>query len=78
MPIYINKKSNHPCALIKEIPKAIVKRISDNSYSEVVFNESIPIYSDTLTKSGFHDNITFIPKTTYTKTTRKRHVSVKS
>ena len=31
-----------------------------------------PIYSDALRKSGFHDNITFIPKTTNTKTNKKK------
>ena len=61
MPVYITK-SNHPSTIIKEIPKAIAKRISDISSSEVVFNESIPIYSEPLTP----------------RQTRKRHVSVKS
>ena len=70
MLVYINRKSNHPPTLIKEIPKAIAKRISDISSSEVVFNESIPIYSDAIRKSGFHDNVTFIPKTTNTKTNK--------
>ena len=74
MPVYI-RKSNHPPTIIKEIPKAIAKRISDISSSEVVFNDSIPIYSDALRKSAFHDNITFIPKTTKTnKKTRKRKI----
>ena len=72
MPVHINRKSNHPPIIIKEIPKAIAKRISDISSSEVVCNESIPIYSDALRKSGFHDNITFIPKTTNTKTNMKK------
>ena len=72
MPVYINRKSNHPPTIIKEIPKAIAKRISDISSSEVVFNESIPIYSDALRKRGFHDNVTFIPKTTNTKTNKKK------
>ena len=62
MPVCINRKSNHSSAITKEIPKAIAKRISDISSSEVVFNESIPIYSEPLTP----------------RQTRKRHVSVKS
>ena len=72
MPVYINRKSNHPPTIIKEIPKAIAKPISDISSSEVVFHESIPIYSDALRKSGFHDNTTFILKTTNTKTNKKK------
>ena len=62
MPVYINRKSNHLPIITKEIPKAIAKQISDISSSEVVFNESIPIYSEPLTP----------------RQTRKRHVSVKS
>ena len=43
MPVYINRKSNHPPTIIKEIPKAIAKQIADISSSEADFNESIPI-----------------------------------
>ena len=66
------QKLNHPSAITKEIPKAIVTRISYISSSEFAFNESIPVYSDALRKSGFHDNITFIPKLTNTKTKKKK------
>ena len=48
MSVYINRKLNHPPTVIKEIPKAIAKLISDISSSEAVFNELIPIYSDAL------------------------------
>ena len=72
MLVYINRKSNYPPIIIKEMPKAIAKRISDFSFNEVVFNLSIPIYSDALGKSGFHDNVKFIPKTTNTKTNKKK------
>ena len=62
MPVYISKKSNHHSTMIKVIPKAIANQISDISSSEAVFNESFSIYSDSLRKSSFHGNITFIPK----------------
>ena len=78
MAVYVNRKSNHPPTVIKEIPKETAKRISDILSSEVVFSESIPIYSDALRKSGFHDSITFIPKTPNSEKNKKRHVSVKS
>ena len=70
--MYINEKSNHPPTIIKEIPEVIAKRISDISFSGVVFSESIPIHSDALRKIGFHDNITFITKTNNTKTNKKK------
>ena len=37
MPVYINTKSNHPLFMIKEIPKAIARRVSDIFSSEVAF-----------------------------------------
>ena len=72
MPVYINKKSNCSSTIIKEIPKPMAKRISDISSRKVVFYDSIPIYSNALRKKGFHDNITFISKTTNTKTNKKK------
>ena len=72
MPVYINRKSSHPPSIIKEMPKAIAKRISGIPSSAVAFNESIRIYSDVLRKSGFHNNITFLPKTTNTKTNKRK------
>ena len=78
IPVYINRKSNHPPTIIEEITKAIAKWISNISSSEVAFNASIPIYSEALIKSGFHDNIRFIPKPLTSRQTRKRHINVKS
>ena len=72
MAVYVNRKSNHPPTVIKEIPKETAKRISDILSSELVFSESIPIYSDALRKSGFHDSITFIPKTPNSETNKKK------
>ena len=72
IPVYINRKSNHPPTIIEEIHKAIAKWISNISSSEVAFNASIPTYSEALIKSGFHDNIKFIPKTTDIKTNKKK------
>ena len=72
MTVYINRKSNHSPTIIKDLPKAIAKRISDISSSQIFLHESTPLYSDPLRKSGFHGNITFIPKTTNTKTNKKK------
>ena len=61
MSVYINRKPNHPPTLIKEVPREIAKQISDISSNEVVFNESIPIYSNTLRK-GFQWQHYIYPK----------------
>ena len=72
MSVYINRKLNHLPTIIKEITKALAKRISDFSSSEVGFNESIPIYSDALRKSAFRCNILLIPKIPNTKRNKKK------
>ena len=79
MLVYINRKSNHPPTIINRIPKAIAKRISEISSSEVVFNESIPIYPDALRKKVVSMTTLHLSKRPLTpRQTRKRHVSVKS
>ena len=49
-PVYINKKSNHPPVVLKQLPKSIAKRISHISSDENIFCYSIPIYSEALKK----------------------------
>ena len=43
MRVYISRKSHHLPIIIKEIPEAIAKRVTDISSSEVVFNDSTPL-----------------------------------
>ena len=44
-PIYIDKNSNQPPNILKQLPKSIAKRISGTLSSEEIFNKSIKIYS---------------------------------
>ena len=41
---YIQKESNHPPSIIKQVPFSIESRLSGLSSSEKIFNESTPIY----------------------------------
>ena len=66
--MYINKKSNHPSTVLKQLPESILKRISDISSNEYVHKNSIPTYAEALKKSGFTGNLTFTPKVTSTTT----------
>ena len=59
--IYINKNSNHPPNILKQLPKSIAKRISETSSSEEIFNKSIKIYSKPLKESGFTDELKYSP-----------------
>ena len=54
---YRNKNSNHPTTVLKQLPKSIEKRISDISSNKYVLSQSIPMYQDTLQKSGFIEQI---------------------
>ena len=52
-PLYVNKKSNHPPSIIKNIPAAVNKRLCQISANEAVFNEVIPPYQNALKESGY-------------------------
>ena len=54
-PIYINKQSNHPPNILKQLSKSIAKRISDTSSSKDIFDKSI--YQNALCESGFKEDL---------------------
>ena len=58
-PLYINKKSNHPIKIIKQLPSMINRRISDISCNEKEFKKALPIYKDALEKSGFEPEFNY-------------------
>ena len=47
---------------MKQLPKAIPKRISEISSNESVFNKSILIYTEVLVKGTFNESIKYTPK----------------
>ncbi len=52
-PLYINRHSNHPPSIIKQLPTSINKRISALSADEQTFHESAPIYQNALRHTQF-------------------------
>ena len=60
-PIYINKQSNHPPNVLKQLPKSIAKRISDTSSSKDIFDKSISIYQNALYERGFKEELKYKP-----------------
>jgi len=50
---YIHKESNHPPAIIKQLPISIESRLSSLSSTEQIFNESVKPYQDALEASGY-------------------------
>ena len=58
-PLYINKHSNHPPAVLRQLPKSISKRISEISSNEEIFKQSIPIYEKALKDGGFNEKVVY-------------------
>ena len=54
IPLYINKKSNHPPRIIENIPKSISKRLSEISIDEDSFSKAAPLYQKALADSGYN------------------------
>ena len=71
-PVYINKNSNHPPTVLRQLAKSVSKRISETSSNEQIFKESIPIYEEALKKSGFHEKLEYVREEVYKHGKEKR------
>ena len=74
-PLYINKHSNHPPNILKQLPKSIEKHISETSSNTDVFHKSIKIYKDALYENNFKETLQFVipaPKNSDENQKRKR------
>ena len=56
-PLYINKNSNYPPQILKQLPEMINSKYSNNSCSEEVFNDVKPLYQTGLKNSGYNYEI---------------------
>ena len=56
---YINVFSNHLPHLLKQLTTTIKNKLSRNSFTELIVNESKYQYEDALRKSGFKDEFTY-------------------
>ena len=72
--LYVHRQSNHPPALLKNIPENINKRITSISSNPKVFDEAIPPYQRALDESGYNYKLTYNTQPTKTPpTNRKRN-----
>ena len=71
-PVYVHKNSNHPPAVIKQIPRSVNTRIAMLSSSSVEFKEAAPIYEKALKESGYDTKLEFT-KESKKKEKRKRN-----
>ena len=69
-PVYIDKHSNHPPSILKQLPISIEKRISKTSNKDI-FDESIK-QQYALKESGFSETLNYIAPTT-----NKKQISTK-
>ena len=58
-PSYINVNSNHPKAIIKQVPKAVNQRIRNLSANEEIFRKGSRMYIDALKSSGYKENFPY-------------------
>ena len=52
-PVYVHRKSNHPPAILTNLPKSVNRRLSSISANEGVFKDAIPPYQQALKNSGY-------------------------
>ena len=57
--LYIDNNSNHPPTIIKHLPAAIGRRISDISSSKELFNQAKPHYERALKQGGHDEKLMF-------------------
>ena len=58
-PLYINRYSNHPPSIIRQLPTSINKRIALLSSDEQTFTESPPAYQNALDHSNFNHDLNY-------------------
>ena len=58
-PRYVNKQSNHPPAILNNIPVNVNDRLSRLSSSKEIFDAAAPIYQKTLNESGYDHKLEF-------------------
>ena len=61
--LYIHKDSNHPPAIIKQVPKIINDRLNNISSNEEVFKEASNTYQKALDQSGYKHTLKYEKKT---------------
>ena len=58
---YVNKSSNHPPSVLKQIPNGIAHRLSTISSNQEIFENSTREYNAALKNSGYEGNLEYSP-----------------
>ena len=59
---YWSPKSNHPKSVIRNIPKGVNKRLSENSANEDLFNSAVPVYQEAFKNDGYDFQLNYEPQ----------------
>ena len=72
---YVNTKSNHPPAVLKNIPLGVNKRLSEISSNEEIFHRAAPVYQKALDDSDYEFELHYEqPRPETDKRSRKRNI----
>ena len=61
--IYINKNSNHPTTIKKNLPRMIEERLARLSTNINIFNNAKPCYQNALNNSNFKHKLEYVNNT---------------
>ena len=59
--LYVNKQSNHPPAVLRNIPAGVNQRLSNISSNATIFDEAARPYQQALHKSGYDYKLKYMP-----------------
>ena len=54
------RQSNHPPPILRQLPTAISRRLTDTSYDMGLFREAAPLYNNTLKESGYTEDVEYV------------------
>ena len=72
-PLYVSSRSNHHPKILKNIPKGIERRLSDNSATREVFEKAAPIHQAELNRCGYTHKLEFQPRVEKPKKKKQRN-----
>ena len=59
---YVHAKSNHPPAIIKQIPKTVQNRLSNISSTKEIFEAAVQPYQNALDNAGYKAKLSYEPR----------------
>ena len=59
-PLYVHRQSNHPPCILKHLPAAISRRLTDLSDDAEMFAGSADLYNEALKASGYVEKVEFM------------------